>query len=357
MRSPAPCARTASSRWSRWITFCTASAAAHATAMADVGVPVLEEAAARRERLDDAPLRRAPRRSAGSRRPGPWRSSSGRARCLPARARAACRCGPCRTSPRRRSAGCRGGRRSRARGGSSRAPAGPRPSVAPPTGLGDEARSRLSPPSSSIAASSSLREPLAVLLAASRRRAGRGTRSTARRASTSISSGANCSPPPLVAADRERAQRVAVVALAARDEVRALRLADLDEILARELERGLDRLRAAGDEIDVRHAVGCVRDEMVGQLLGDRRGEEARVRVGERGRSARASPRSRPGCPWPRHDTAAPPEASRYSPAARASMMTMPRPLTAHSAGRAASAAGAGPGSCGRPSALRAGRQ
>ena len=38
-----------------------------------------------------------------------------RARCPPARRRAACRCGPCRTSPRRGSAGCRAGRRSRAR--------------------------------------------------------------------------------------------------------------------------------------------------------------------------------------------------------------------------------------------------
>src|SRR5205085_1797032 len=54
---------------------------------------------------------------------------------------------------------------------------------------------------------------------------------------------------PRVAANCERRERVAVVALPAGDEMPALRLADLDEILARELERSLDRLRAAGDEI------------------------------------------------------------------------------------------------------------
>ena len=87
--------------------------------------------------------------------------------------------------------------------------------------------------------------------------------------------------PPLVAADRERAQRVAVVALPPGDEVRALRLPDLDEVLARHLERRLDRLRAAADEVDVAHAGGRVRDQLVGQRLGDLGGEEARVRVGE----------------------------------------------------------------------------
>ena len=57
--------------------------------------------------------------------------------------------------------------------------------------------------------------------------------------------------PPSVAADRERAERIAVIALAPRDDVAALRLADLDKILARHLERRLDRLRAAADQIDM----------------------------------------------------------------------------------------------------------
>ena len=80
----------------------------------EVGMAVLEEAAAAAtwpRRSSAAP---APRRSAGSRRPGPWRWSRGRAPRPPARRRRACRCGPCRTSPRRGSAARRGGRRPRA---------------------------------------------------------------------------------------------------------------------------------------------------------------------------------------------------------------------------------------------------
>ena len=43
--------------------------------------------------------------------------------------------------------------------------------------------------------------------------------------------------PPRIAAGGQRAERVAVIALAARDEARALRLAALDEILPRQLDR------------------------------------------------------------------------------------------------------------------------
>jgi hypothetical protein len=49
-----------------------------------------------------------------------------------------------------------------------------------------------------------------------------------------------------VAADGQRAERVAVIALPPGDEAPPLRLADLDEVLARYLERRLDRLGAAG---------------------------------------------------------------------------------------------------------------
>jgi hypothetical protein len=53
-----------------------------------------------------------------------------------------------------------------------------------------------------------------------------------------------------MAADRERAERVAVIAHPPGDEMAALRLAALDEVLARELERDLHRFRAAADERD-----------------------------------------------------------------------------------------------------------
>ena len=86
---------------------------------------------------------------------------------------------------------------------------------------------------------------------------------------------------PVAAADRERAERDAVIALPARNDVSPLRLAALDEILARELERCLDRLRPAADEEGVTDAVRRVRDKIVGEVLGNLRGEEAGMRIGE----------------------------------------------------------------------------
>ena len=84
------------------------------------------------------------------------------------------------------------------------------------------------------------------------------------------------------AAHRQGTQRDAVIALPARDELGALRLALLDEVVARHLQAGLDRLRAAAAEVHVGHAARGVRDQVVGQLLGDARREEAGVRVGDR---------------------------------------------------------------------------
>src|SRR5262249_16444443 len=84
---------------------------------------------------------------------------------------------------------------------------------------------------------------------------------------------------PLSAPDRERTERDAVIALASRDDVSPLRLAAFDEILAREFERGLDRLRAAADEKDVADAVRGVSDEIVGQCLRNLRREKARMRI------------------------------------------------------------------------------
>ncbi len=85
--------------------------------------------------------------------------------------------------------------------------------------------------------------------------------------------------PPGVATDRERAERVAVVALPPGDETGAFGLADLDEVLARELQRRLDSLRTAGDEIGLLDACGRVLDQMICERLGDLGREEAGVRV------------------------------------------------------------------------------
>ena len=86
---------------------------------------------------------------------------------------------------------------------------------------------------------------------------------------------------PVAAADRERAERDAVIALAARDEMAPLRFAALDEILPRQLERGLDRLGAAADEERMAKAFRRMRDEVVGKFFGGLRGEEAGMRVFE----------------------------------------------------------------------------
>jgi hypothetical protein len=86
---------------------------------------------------------------------------------------------------------------------------------------------------------------------------------------------------PGIAAGGQRAQRVAVIALAARDEMAALRLADLDEVLPRHLHRGLDGLRAAGDEIDIIEPLRRQPDQPLSQFLGDIGGEEGGVGVGD----------------------------------------------------------------------------
>ena len=72
-----------------------------------------------------------------------------------------------------------------------------------------------------------------------------------------------------------------MIALPTGNEVTALRLLALDEILPRHLERGLDRLRSPGHEIDLGHARRCVRDQLIRQFLGDLGAEEAGVGVGE----------------------------------------------------------------------------
>ena len=98
---------------------------------------------------------------------------------------------------------------------------------------------------------------------------------------------------PFVAAGCERAQRVAMIALAARDDVPALRFALLDEILPRHFQRGLDRFRSAAHEIDVIDSLGRGLDQPVGQLLGDLGREKRRYGRRRSYRAACAGPQSR----------------------------------------------------------------
>jgi L-alanine-DL-glutamate epimerase-like enolase superfamily enzyme len=87
--------------------------------------------------------------------------------------------------------------------------------------------------------------------------------------------------PPRIAARGQRAQRVAVIALATGNKDVPLGLADLQEILPRHLERGLRRLRATGDEVHTIDAFGRVAHQPIGQLFGRRCREEGRVRIGK----------------------------------------------------------------------------
>ena len=75
-------------------------------------------------------------------------------------------------------------------------------------------------------------------------------------------------PPPGVAARRQRAERVAVIALASGNDMAPVRLAGLDEILACELQRRLDGLRPAGNEIDMFNPLRRVFRQKRGKRLG-----------------------------------------------------------------------------------------
>ena len=81
-------------------------------------------------------------------------------------------------------------------------------------------------------------------------------------------------PPPGIAAGRQRADGIAVIALPAGDDMAALRLADLDEILPRHLQRRLDRLGPARDEIDIVQPLGRQTDQPLGQRFRRVGGEE-----------------------------------------------------------------------------------
>lgn len=88
-------------------------------------------------------------------------------------------------------------------------------------------------------------------------------------------------PTPGVATGGERPEGVAVVALAPGDQVPALGLAALDEVLARQLQGRLHRLGATGDEVDRGEAGRRPLDQEVGQCLHRLGGEEGAVGVGQ----------------------------------------------------------------------------
>ncbi len=87
-----------------------------------------------------------------------------------------------------------------------------------------------------------------------------------------------------MSAHRKRAKGVAVVTLAAGDEVNAVGLADLHEILPRHLHARFDGFRAGRHEVGMRQSARLVAHERVGERLGHLTREERRVHVGERGR-------------------------------------------------------------------------
>jgi hypothetical protein len=114
---------------------------------------------------------------------------------------------------------------------------------------------------------------------------------------------------PFVAAGGERAERVAVIGLFARDDAIAV-LADLEKVLPRQLDRRLDRFRAAGDEIDAVDALRRVLDQQIGEFLGRLGGEEAGMGKGDPSTCALIAAVTS-ASEWPRQETAAPPEPSK----------------------------------------------
>ena len=87
--------------------------------------------------------------------------------------------------------------------------------------------------------------------------------------------------PERIAADGQRPQGIAVVALATGDKAGARRLSDFQKILARHFQRRLDSLGTAGHEIDPIDPVRRLADEMVSQVLGRLRGEKPGVGEGQ----------------------------------------------------------------------------
>ena len=186
------------------------------------------------EALVDRARSRASPRAAGSRRSGPWRRTSGRARRPPARRRTSCRCGRSRSRPRRRSCRCRARRTARgpragSRRGAASIPAAPWTSGSMMTAATSSPCSRGRAQACGVA-----------------RRGRRSPRTAA----------AGRAVEQRDAADRDRADRVAVVAHLQADELGALLARRAGAPLERHLQRDLVRRRAVVGVEDARAGRG-----------------------------------------------------------------------------------------------------
>ena len=90
--------------------------------------------------------------------------------------------------------------------------------------------------------------------------------------------GGELRPPPLVATGRERSKRVAVITLLTRHDFLTLGLSDLQIVLARQFDCGLDCLGPARDKVDAVQIARRQRNKLVSQAFGGVRGEEPSVR-------------------------------------------------------------------------------
>ncbi|MCY1517061.1 hypothetical protein D9M68_517280 [compost metagenome] len=88
-------------------------------------------------------------------------------------------------------------------------------------------------------------------------------------------------PAPGVAADRQCAQRIAVVALPTRNHMPALGLSNFDKVLPRQLQCSLDRLGAARDEIHMIQVARRSGGKQARQILRRLRRKKRSVRVGQ----------------------------------------------------------------------------
>ena len=76
-------------------------------------------------------------------------------------------------------------------------------------------------------------------------------------------------------------QRVAVITLAACNEMLSLRLANVDKILSRHFQCCFDRFRSIANKIGVADACRRTRHQRLGERLGDLGGKETAVRIRE----------------------------------------------------------------------------
>ena len=165
----------------------------------------------------------------------------------------------------------------------------------PPTGSARKAAT-VSAPASRIAASSASR------CRSDRRHRSRRRRSGKRRNGDTDHVHQPVAEQPLVVpprGGREREQRVAVIGGRERDDAMFRRPAALHPVLPGELERRLDRLRAAREEVDLIEIAGQRRRELGGQLLDRGGGERRPVHVGDAAAPGRRRPPRSPHCRGP----------------------------------------------------------